>query len=86
MTHENGTKNINDAEHDEHQFGKDFLTGCLAIIVIGIILFILIPLLIFVLKVSVLVAVPIGFVAALVIFTAFFGRIINTLRKKWWQH
>ena len=84
MTHENGTKNINDAGHDEHKFGKDFLTGCLAIIVIGIILFILIPLLIFVLKVSVLVAVPIGFVAALFIFTAFFGRIINMLRKKWW--
>jgi hypothetical protein len=86
MTLENETKKINDSRHDEHQFGKDFLTGCLAIIVIGIILFILIPLLIFVLKVSVLVAVPVGLVAALVIFTAFFGRIINILRKKWWQH
>ena len=86
MTHENETRKINDAKHDEHQFGKDFLTGCLAIVVIGIILFILIPLLIFVLKVSVLVAVPIGLVAALVIFTAFFGRIINMLRKKWWQN
>ena len=86
MTHENGTEKINDAGREEHQFGKDFLTGCLAIIVIGIILFILIPLLIFVLKVSVLVAVPIGLVAALIIFTAFFGRIINMLRKKWWQN
>jgi Mg/Co/Ni transporter MgtE len=67
----------------EHGFSKDFLTGCLALIVIGLILFILIPLLIFVLKLSVLVAIPIGLVAAFVIFTAFFGRIINILRRKW---
>jgi hypothetical protein len=32
---------------------------------------------------SVLVAVPIGLIAAFVIFTAFFGRIINILRRKW---
>ncbi|MEJ2366735.1 MAG: hypothetical protein P8017_19135 [Deltaproteobacteria bacterium] len=51
--------------------------------VIGIILFILIPLLVLVLKLSVLVVLPIGFLAALVIFTAFFGRIVNILRKKW---
>lgn len=73
----------NNTKSDEHQFGKDFLTGCLAIILIGVILFILIPLLIFVLKVSVLVAVPIGLVVAVIILTAFFGRIINILRKKW---
>jgi hypothetical protein len=34
----------------EHEFSKDFLTGCLALIVIGLILFVLVPLLIFVLK------------------------------------
>ena len=67
----------------QHEFSKDFLTGCLALIVIGLILFVLVPLLIFVLKLSVLVAVPIGFVAAFIIFTAFFGRIINILRRKW---
>ena len=67
----------------EHKFSQDFLTGCLALVVIGIILFILIPLLVFVLKLSVLVALPIGLIAAVVIFTAFFGRIINVLRRKW---
>jgi ABC-type bacteriocin/lantibiotic exporter with double-glycine peptidase domain len=67
----------------QHEFCKDFLTGRFALIVIGLILFILVPLLIFVLKLSVLVAVPIGLVAAFVIFTAFFGRIINILRRKW---
>jgi hypothetical protein len=35
------------------------------------------------LKLSVLVVLPIGFLAVLVIFTAFFGRIINVVRKKW---
>jgi len=68
---------------EEYKFSKDFLTGCLALVLIGIILFILIPLLIFVLKLSVLVVLPIGFIAAVVIFTAFFGRIINVLRKRW---
>ena len=68
----------------EHAFSRDFLTGCLALVVIGIILFILVPLLVLVLKLSVLVVLPIGFLAALVIFTTFFGRIVNILRKKWW--
>jgi hypothetical protein len=74
-------------EHDqrpaERTFSRDFLTGCLALVLIGIILFILIPLLIFVLKLSVLIVLPIGFLTALVIFTAFFGRIINVVRKRW---
>ncbi|MGD8315965.1 MAG: hypothetical protein PVJ11_07100 [Syntrophobacterales bacterium] len=72
-----------EAKPVEHEFGKDFLTGCFALIVIGLILFVLVPLLIFVLKLSVLVAIPLGLVAAFVIFTAFFGRIINILRRKW---
>ncbi|MEE9531022.1 MAG: hypothetical protein V3W52_08530 [Syntrophobacteria bacterium] len=67
----------------EHKFTKDFLTGCLALVVIGLILFILIPLLVLVLKLSVMVALPIGLIAAVVIFTAFFGRIINVLRRRW---
>jgi hypothetical protein len=72
-----------DQRPGEHTFSRDFLTGCLALVVIGIILFILVPLLVIVLKLSVLVVLPIGFLAALVIFTTFFGRIINVLRKKW---
>jgi len=68
---------------DARQFGKDFLTGCLALIAIAVIILVLIPLLIFVLKVSAIVAVPLGFILILVIFTAFFGRIINILRRRW---
>ena len=73
----------NGDESVEQKFTQDFLTGCLALVGIGLILFILIPLLVFVLKLSVMVVLPIGFIAAVVIFTAFFGRIINVLRRKW---
>ena len=73
----------NSDEPLDHKFTKDFLTGCLALVVIGLILFILIPLLVFVLKLSVMVVLPIGLIAAVVIFTAFFGRIINVLRRRW---
>ena len=73
----------NGNELEEYRFTRDFLTGCLALVVIGLILFILIPLLVFVLKLSVMVVLPIGLIAAVVIFTAFFGRIINVLRKRW---
>ena len=83
QTHGYGTMKEIEEKPVEHEFSKDFLTGCLALIVIGLILFVLVPLLIFVLKLSVLVAVPIGLIAAFVIFTAFFGRIINILRRKW---
>jgi hypothetical protein len=71
-----------DQAHD-HQFGKDFLTGCFAIILILLVIFVLVPLLIFALKVSVLIAIPVGLILALVILTAFFGRIINVVRRKW---
>jgi hypothetical protein len=36
-----------------------------------------------VLKLSLLIAIPIGLVVLLVIFTTLFGRIINALRKRW---
>jgi hypothetical protein len=64
------------------QFGRDFLTGCVALIIIGLVIFVVIPVLVVVLKVSLLIAIPIGLVVLLVIFTTFFGRIINILRRR----
>ena len=64
------------------QFGRDFLTGCVALIIIGLVVFVVVPVLVVVLKVSLLIAVPIGLVLLLVIFTTLFGRIINILRKR----
>ena len=65
------------------RFGRDFLTGCVALIIIGLVILIVIPVLVVVLKVSLLVAVPIGLVVVLLIFTTLFGRTINMLRKRW---
>jgi len=63
------------------ELGRDFLTGCVAFIVIAAVVFLLTPLLVLLLKVSLLVAIPIGAVVLLLFFTALFGRIINRLRK-----
>jgi hypothetical protein len=65
------------------ELGRDFLTGCVALIVIGVVVFLLIPLLVLVLKVSLLIAIPVGGLVLLLFFTTLFGRIINTLRKRW---
>ena len=65
------------------ELGRDFLAGCVAFIVIGVVVFLLTPLLVLVLKVSLLVAIPIGAVVLLLFFTTLFGRIINRLRKRW---
>ena len=64
------------------ELGRDFLSGCVAFIVIGVVVFLLIPLLVLVLKVSLLVAIPIGAVVLLLFFTTLFGRIINRLRRR----
>jgi len=65
------------------ELGRDFLAGCVAFIVIGVVVFLLTPLLVLVLKVSLLVAIPIGAVVLLLFFTTLFGRIINRLRRRW---
>ena len=65
------------------ELGRDFLTGCVAVVIIGVVVFLLIPLLVLVLKLSLFVAIPIGAVVLLLFFTTLFGRIINTLRKRW---
>jgi len=63
------------------ELGRDFLTGCVSFIAIAVVVFLLTPLLVLVLKVSLLVAIPIGAVVLLLFFTTLFGRIINRLRK-----
>ena len=61
------------------RYGKDFLTGCLALVLIFIIFFLLIPISIFVLKLSMVLVLPVAAFILLIIFTLFFGRIINTV-------
>lgn len=58
-------------------YGKDFVTGCLAIVLIGIVIFVLMPVLIFLLKLSLVIVLPLIAFLLFVIFAVFFGRIIN---------
>ena len=64
------------------RFGKDFKTGCLAIVAIFVVVFILAPVAIFVLRISLALVLPIALIILIIIFTAFFGRIINTIIRK----
>jgi len=61
--------------------GWDFLTGCVALVIIGVVVFLLIPLMVVLFKLSLLIAIPIGLFLLLLVFTTLFGRIINILRK-----
>ena len=69
----------NNFTHNNNRYGKDFLTGCLALIIIFITFFILLPISIFVLRLSMVLVLPIAAFVLLIIFTFFFGRIINTI-------
>ncbi|GEM_PF-936028 len=66
-------------------FGRDFLTGCLALVAVAVIALVVVPLVIMVFKVSAFLVVPLGLLAIFVILTAFLGRIINMLRARWPQ-
>lgn len=65
------------------ELGRDFLSGCVALVIVGVVFFLLIPILVLVLKVSLLIAIPIGALVLLIFFATLFGRIINVLRKRW---
>jgi len=64
------------------RFGKDFMTGCLAIIAIVVVVFILVPISIFILRISLALVLPIALIILIIILTAFFGRIINVIIRK----
>ncbi len=64
-------------------FGKDFSVGCMSIILILFVVFIVIPILIFVFKVSFAIAVLVGVIILAVIGVAFFGKIVLYVKDKW---
>ncbi len=64
-------------------FGKDFSVGCMSIILILFVVFIVIPILIFVFKVSFAIAVLVGIIILAVIGVAFFGKIVLYVKNKW---
>ena len=66
-------------------FTRDFATGCLSLVLVSLIVFVLIPVLLFVVKLSAALVIPLALLVILVILTASIGRIINVIRARWSQ-
>lgn len=64
------------------EFIADFITGFSALIVVGLILFIVIPVLLIVLKVGAVLIVPISLLGAFIIVVALLGKFIRHLLTK----
>jgi len=64
------------------EFITDFITGFSTLIVIGLILFIVIPVLLIVLKIGAVLIVPISLLGALIIIVALLGKFIRHLLTK----
>jgi len=70
-------------ELEASSFTRDFVTGCLSLVLVCLIVFVLIPVLLFVVKLSAALVIPLAFLVFLVILTASIGRIINVIRARW---
>ncbi len=68
---------------NKSSFGKDFGVGCMAIIFILFMIFIVIPISVFVFKISFAVATIVALIIAGVVGVAFFGKIILFVKSKW---
>lgn len=64
------------------EFITDFMTGFSALIVIGLILFIIIPVLLLILKIGAFLVVPISLLGAFIILTALVGKLIRQFLTK----
>ncbi len=64
------------------EFITDFITGFSALIVIGLLLFIVIPVLLIVLKIGAVLIVPISLLGAFIILIALLGKFIRHLLTK----
>jgi len=64
------------------EFITDFMTGFSALIVMGLILFIIIPVLLLILKIGAFLVVPISLLGAFIILTALVGKLIRQFLTK----
>lgn len=64
-------------------FFKDFSVGCGALILLGLLIFVLVPLIILGFKIALWLAVPIVALIIIVVLVALFGRFISETRKRW---
>jgi uncharacterized BrkB/YihY/UPF0761 family membrane protein len=64
------------------EFFTDFITGFSALIVIGLILFIVIPVLLIILKIGAFLVIPISLLGAFIILIALLGKFIRQFLTK----
>ncbi|MFO7930667.1 MAG: hypothetical protein R6U97_04615 [Desulfosalsimonas sp.] len=64
-------------------FLKDFSVGCAALVLLGILVFVLVPLIIIGFKIALWLAVPVAALILIVLFVALFGRFISNAGKYW---
>jgi ABC-type bacteriocin/lantibiotic exporter with double-glycine peptidase domain len=64
------------------EFITDFITGFSALIVIGLILFIVIPVLLLILKIGAFLVIPISVLGAIIILIALLGKFIRHFLTK----
>jgi len=63
--------------------GRDFARGCLGIVAIAFLIFVLVPAILFFLKASMTILIPILLIIIVVIGIAFFGRILKFINENW---
>ena len=64
------------------EFIADFITGFSALIVVGLILFIVIPVLLLILKIGAFLVIPISLLGAFIILIALIGKLIRQFVTK----
>lgn len=62
---------------------QDFFTGCGTLVVLGLVVFVVIPLVLFVVKASFAIAIPVATVAIVLFLIAVLGRLVRILRSRW---
>lgn len=62
---------------------QDFFTGCGTLVVLGLVVFVVIPLVLFVVKASFAIAIPVATVAIILFLIAVLGRLVRILRSRW---
>jgi len=67
---------------NDSDFFKDFSVGCRTLILLGLLIFVLVPLIIIGFKIALWLAVPVIGLIIIVVLVALFGRVISETRRR----
>ncbi len=72
-------------KYRKSRFFKDFSVGCGTLILLGILIFVLVPLIVLGFKIALWLAVPIAAIIIIVFLVALFGRFVSEVTKRWYE-